>query len=236
MNVGQVNRIFCYALALAMLANGQYAYAETRRALLIGIDKYVSGKAPSGQTGPTIMTLAASGRGDWSDLDGAVNDVDVLQQILTARYGFKPEDIRVLRNFEATRDRILSETKTWLIDAAAPGDVSFFFYAGHGSQVKNSRTEEADGLDESIVPSDANKGAPDIRDKELAGVFGGAVDKKLRLTVIFDSCHSGFDRSRRAEADPFSIPAAGQSRRRRLFPTGSARESRRAGPQRGAGL
>ena len=137
------------------------------------------------------MTLAASGRGDWSDLDGAVNDVDVLQQILTARYGFKPEDIRVLRNFEATRDRILSETKTWLIDAAAPGDVSFFFYAGHGSQVKNSRTEEADGLDESIVPSDANKGVPDIRDKELAGVFGGAVDKKVRLTVIFDSCHSG---------------------------------------------
>ena len=53
MNVGQVNRIFCYALALAMLANGHYAYAETRRALLIGIDKYVPGKAPSGQTGPT---------------------------------------------------------------------------------------------------------------------------------------------------------------------------------------
>ena len=103
MNVGQVNRIPCYALALAMLANGQYTYAETRRALLIGIDKYVSGKAASGQTGSTVMTPAASGRGDWSDLDGAVNDVDVLQQILTARYGFKPEDIRVLRNLVAHR-------------------------------------------------------------------------------------------------------------------------------------
>lgn len=85
-----MNRIPCYALALAMLANGQYAYAETRRALLIGIDKYVSGKAASGQMGSTVMTPAASGRGDWSDLDGAVNDVDVLQQILTTARASSP--------------------------------------------------------------------------------------------------------------------------------------------------
>ena len=223
-------RLLMCALAAAILTGDGYAHAETRRALLIGIDRYVPPKPPSGQTGSTIMTFAAGGRGDWSDLDGAVNDVDALQQILTARYGFKREDIRVLRNFEATRDRILSETKKWLIDAAAPGDVSFFFYAGHGSQVKNSRTEEADGLDESIVPSDANKGVPDIRDKELAGVFGGAVDKKLRLTVIFDSCHSGsigrgapkpirfrfLQPDNRDVADP-SRPAAPESRGALVF-------------------
>ncbi len=181
-------RIRWCALAGALFISVPSAHAETRRALLIGIDKYVP---PSAAAASSSADTSTRRRGDWSDLDGAVNDVDALREILTARYGFKTEDIHILRNAEATRDRIFSETKKWLIDAAAPGDVSLFFYAGHGSQVKNSRTEEADGLDESLVPADANRGVPDIRDKELAVVFGAALDKKLRLTVIFDSCHSG---------------------------------------------
>jgi hypothetical protein len=177
-------RVIFSTLVAAIGAGASHAHAETRRAVLVGIDKYAPAKSTS-QTG------SASRRGVWEDLEGAVNDVDALQQILAARYGFKAEDIHVLRNGEATRDRILTETRKWLIDGAAPGDVSFFFYAGHGSQVRNSRTEEADGLDESLVPADANTGASDIRDKELAALFATALDKNLHLTVIFDSCHSG---------------------------------------------
>jgi hypothetical protein len=184
-------RLLLYAFAAAIATGSSYAHAETRRALLIGIDKYVPGASVSSAGTAAGKTTPASRRADWTDLDGAVNDVDALQQILIARFGFKAEDIRILRNHEATRERILSETKKWLIDSAAPGDVSFFFYAGHGSQVKNSRSEEADQLDESIVPADANKGTPDIRDKELAILFGAAVERKLRLTIVFDSCHSG---------------------------------------------
>ena len=106
------------------------------------------------------------------------------------RFGFKAEEIHVLRNNEATRARVLTETKEWL-GRGEPGDVRLFFYAGHGSQVKNSLSEEADKLDESIVPADANVGALDIRDKELAALFNQALDNKLLVTVIFDSCHSG---------------------------------------------
>jgi hypothetical protein len=68
--------------------------------------------------------------------------------------------------------------------------VRFFFYAGHGSQVANSRSRETDKLDESLVPADSNAGAADIRDKELAALFG-ALDPAVLLTVVFDSCHSG---------------------------------------------
>jgi Caspase domain len=183
----------CLSVA-ALLASPAPAAAETRRALLIGIDRYTvtAAQAPSRQ-GFVNGSSARQGRplNVWSDLEGAVNDVEALRQVLVARYGFKADDVHLLTNAEATRNRILTDTRKWLIDSASSGDVSFFFYAGHGSQVKNTRSDEADKLDESIVPADANRGALDVRDKELAALFGQALDKNVLLTAMFDSCHSG---------------------------------------------
>jgi hypothetical protein len=79
-----------------------------------------------------------------------------------------------------------------LLDRSKPGDIAFLYYAGHGSQVKNSLSPKADHLDESIVPADAwQEGIADIRDKELSQIFNRFLDKGVSLTVIFDCCHSG---------------------------------------------
>ena len=182
-------------LFLAVSAIGGAARAvaaETRRAVLVGIDKYVPADA-SAPPGTVVADAPNRGRprGAWTNLEGAVNDVEELRAILVTRYGFRAADVHVITNQDATRDGILSQTRKWLIDGAAPGDVSLFFYAGHGSQVRNSRSQESDKLDESIVPSDANAGRPDVRDKELARLFDDALDKKILLTAVFDSCHSG---------------------------------------------
>jgi hypothetical protein len=66
-----------------------------------------------------------------------------------------------------------------------------FYYSGHGSQVKNSKSIEPDGYDESLVPADSYRGVKDIRDKELKKLFNSVLDKQAQLTVIIDSCHSG---------------------------------------------
>jgi broad specificity phosphatase PhoE len=82
--------------------------------------------------------------------------------------------------------------RKYLVDEAHDGDVLLFYYAGHGSQVRNSLSYKPDKQDETIVPWDANVGAWDIRDKEIARLFNEALDKhKVTLTAIFDSCHSG---------------------------------------------
>jgi hypothetical protein len=78
-----------------------------------------------------------------------------------------------------------------LIDAARPGDISVFVYAGHGSRMRNLGSDEPDHMDQTIVPADSEDGAPDIRDKELARLFRKAADKKVLLTIVADSCHSG---------------------------------------------
>lgn len=178
------------SVTVALVCGGAIpAGAEVRRAVIVGIDKYASPTAAPGAAAPSAAGRPT--RSGWTDLDGAVNDAEAIRQVIVSRFGFRESDVHVLTNAEASRDRIVAAIRTRLIDPAASGDVSFFFYAGHGSQVKNSLSAEADKMDESLVPADANAGRPDIRDKELARLFNEALDKKVALTAILDSCHSG---------------------------------------------
>ncbi|WP_447972031.1 caspase family protein [Nitrospira sp. Kam-Ns4a] len=184
-------------LIMAFWAEGR---AESRRALLVGINKYGSSGTPQLQFG----TFGGAGakesgfskatrisRGSWTDLDGAVNDARAMREILIQRNGFPPENILLLENEAATRERILGAFQSHLIEPAKPGDRLVFFYAGHGSRIRNSRSGEADGRDETIVPADFKTGVMDIRDKELARLYTQALNKGVVLTAIFDSCHSG---------------------------------------------
>lgn len=176
---------------LALVTTGS-AEAGSRRALLVAIDKYhpptQSTRTGSGQHVPD---LAKGGRGSWTDLDGAVNDALALRELLAARFGFERTDILVLTDAEATREGILAAYRQHLIDQVQAGDEALFFYAGHGSRVRNSLTDEPDGMDESLVPADSYRGAADLRDKELNRLFVSTIDKGASLTVISDSCHSG---------------------------------------------
>lgn len=147
-----------------------------RRALLLGIDHYL----PPGSGAPRVSGLA-----------GAHHDVQAMRAVLRARYGWSDRELCVLRDGQATRAGILQAVRSYLIAAARPGDLSLFFFAGHGSTVENPRSTEADRLDETLVPADANLGVPDVRDKELARLFNQILDRKSQLIAIFDSCHSG---------------------------------------------
>lgn len=154
--------------------------AQTRRAFLVGIDRYQPGKTPAGRC-----------RKEWSNLEGCVNDVKIMKAILSSsKFNFKAENVHILIDKTATRKRILRGLKTYLIDDTEPGDMCLFYYAGHGSRVKNTLSNEPDKMDETLVPADWYRGVGDIRDKELKKLFNQILDKTSHLTVIFDSCHS----------------------------------------------
>jgi len=191
------SRLALFGWVIAFLIFRPAAYAQTKRALLIGIDTY----EPKGKT---ISKPAGSDQGNkptglsrwdlphWVNLDGSLNDVESVHELLASpKYGFAEKNIHILAEGNATRDGILQAMKKYLLDEPAPGDTVVFYYAGHGSQRYNSLTDKPFGLDETIVPSDASSGAYDIRDKEIARLFNQVVDKGILLTAIFDSCHSG---------------------------------------------
>lgn len=187
------------------------AEAQTKRAFIVGIDLYnpesaqtpTSGEVPTTATATAVKstvskTVAAApnkpkgrGAGAWVNLDGAVNDAAMMRDVLIARYGFDSTNIVFLRNQEASREAILSGFRKHLIEPGKEGDIAFFFYAGHGSQVRNSLSKEADKKDETLVPADSYTGAADVRDKELRALFNQLLDKKPIFTAIFDCCHSG---------------------------------------------
>jgi hypothetical protein len=129
--------------------------------------------------------------GQSAELRGCVNDSYMIKNLLEVRYGF--EDITLLLDNDATTENIRKALHA-LVDGAKPGDVIFFHYSGHGSQVFNQRDDagdnEVDGLDEIICPVDLDWKEKIIRDDELREIFD-RVPNGVNLTVFLDCCNSG---------------------------------------------
>ena len=155
------------------------ADAGRKLALLIAVHGY-------GRFGP-----------DWRDLDGTLNDIALIKDVLTKRYGFAPSDITMvcddttLCTGQPTRAGIIGAFES-LIQRARPGDVVYIQYSGHGSTVKDENGDEPDGRDSTWVPIDArDTGSSEILDDEIAIWLGRLSQKTPDIVLVSDSCHSG---------------------------------------------
>jgi len=177
--------------------------SQNKYALLIGIDTYEPAgakiKAPDGvkPVGRFATDL------EFANLKGPANDVETMRALLTSeRLGFPEKNIDVLLDGAATHDAILARLKKDLVDDRRAGDTVVFYISSHGSLRVNTKSDaqafDLDGtgqnptpLDSTIVPADAYLGAEDVLSSELRRIFNQAADKGVKLTAIFDSCHSG---------------------------------------------
>ncbi len=69
-----------------------------------------------------------------SPLRGCVNDVLLMHQVLTAKFGFENKNIKVMTDKEANTKGIMNALKRLTTDVRE-GDTVFFHYSGHGSQI-----------------------------------------------------------------------------------------------------
>ena len=158
------------AATCAALAGSPAAAAPAVRALVIGIDDYAH----------------------LPVLHGAVNDAKDIRQAL-AEVG--TEDLTVLIDAAATRDRIVAEWQS-LLSRAAPGDTIVLTYAGHGGQEgERVRGSESDGKDEVLLLGgfrSAGMGTRErIIDDEIHRWLVDAGKRKLRVVFVADACHAG---------------------------------------------
>lgn len=65
-----------------------------------------------------------------------------------------------------------------------------FHYSGHGGRIEDTSGDESDGFDETILPVDHARSGH-IVDDELNAVLVKPLCPGVRLTAIFDCCHSG---------------------------------------------
>jgi hypothetical protein len=140
-----------------------------RRALLVGINDYQS----------------------ISDLNGCLNDVSNVRDILKTYLGFTNNDIRVVQDSRATREGILYRLE-YMVKVAQPGDFMVFHFSGHGSQIRDrgKQDELLDGMDELLCPWDHDWEKNFILDDDLDLLFSKLPEGSL-LEVILDCCHSG---------------------------------------------
>ncbi|KAG0014562.1 Ca(2+)-dependent cysteine protease [Entomortierella chlamydospora] len=127
-------------------------------------------------------------------LHGCVNDTVVMKTFLLENK-FKEENIRVLTDDQVgtqwmpTKANIMRNLE-WLIHDAKMNDSYFLHYSGHGGQVADLDGDETDGMDNCIFPLDhAQNGV--IIDDELHNMLVKSLPQGVRLTVVFDCCHSG---------------------------------------------
>jgi Caspase domain len=162
-------------------------------AVLIGIDYYFPNTLPDGGTYPS--------------LGGCVRDISHVEDFLIRNIGISNENIMKLTssNYSVT-DRPSESPDKWptyknivdvfnkVIKCARPGDQVYVHYSGHGGRVKTliPKIKGEEGLDETLVPTDiGNTGTRYLRDIEIAQILRNMLEKKLIVTIVLDSCHSG---------------------------------------------
>ncbi len=185
-----IRLIVCLALAVALISLTSHQATAAGKALLVGVEQYPN---------PEF------------ELPGVRSDLALIRDVLIKGNVFKPEEIKVLADAQATKRNIVKEFQEWLIKGTRPGDRALFYFSGHGVQIwDESGDESQDGMDEALMSWDAvvPKG---LSQRTFSGRKGVAFDSRearkflvddemkdlLRLmqgrTMVFiiDSCHSG---------------------------------------------
>ncbi|MGZ8270509.1 MAG: polysaccharide deacetylase family protein [Methylophilus sp.] len=141
-------------------------------AILIGIDDYAK----------------------WPKLQYATRDAESVRDTLISKFGFKSENVILLKNADATRNGILAAFHDTLAHGSVKkNDRIFVFYAGHGATKHLSSGRDL-GY---IIPVDSNPNdfATDaIAMTEIQNIAESMTAK--HLLFVMDACYSGLGLTR----------------------------------------
>lgn len=137
-------------------------------------------------------------------LRGPAADVEAFADVLVRTLGVPRDDVTTLVGWDdaaplsnPTRENVLRGLVR-LARRVAPGDRVVFLFAGHGSRVPDASGDEADGLDEVLLPADVRAWEPEgrrvpgaILDDELGEGLRAIRDAGATVWAVLDCCHAG---------------------------------------------
>jgi len=152
---------------------------------ILSINTYVP-KSVTINKNKNALLIGINYTGTQNQLYGCINDVNSIKERITLN-GFNNITVMTdLTSKKATRDNILNEFKTLLVNSQE-GDLLFLLYSGHGSYALDKNNDETTGYDQLIVPCDFKT----ILDDELKTIIQQNLKKNVTLFAMFDSCFSG---------------------------------------------
>ena len=120
------------------------------------------------------------------ELKGCINDIKNMSAVLEETNKFVVTTLTDETPIKPTRSNIITELTKLLCDAN-PGDLLYFHYSGHGSNIPDVSGDELNGFDDVIFPIDMKL----ISDDELKKLINEKLKKDVTLVTFFDCCSSG---------------------------------------------
>lgn len=201
--------------ALALALAGGPAFAGDR-ALVIGIDAYADSRLSSSSASATA-------------------DARRIERLLTDTLGYEPGGVRVLLDGQATRAAILAAFDDWLIAGTAPGDRAFLYFAGLGYYEADASGDEADGVDETLLPYDAavapgssaaiDHAVSDDAVRALAAALDGRA-----VTIVVDAGHAGIVSASQDGGTPANLRAVALPKTRAIVVEPRVKAQKAEGP------
>jgi len=166
-----------WVLMLCLLAAGASLFAgaayASPRALLIGVADVPGNPLP-----------------------GIDLDLDNMKKVAELM-GFKPNEIKVLSNQQATYANVKQALATWVHDGVGPEDRVLIYFSGHGTRVPDPSPDNANGADDALVMHDVERarvgGKATLKNVLIGHEFGAALAAipSHDILVLVDACHSG---------------------------------------------
>ena len=132
--------------------------------------------------------------GQNNSLNGCINDVYNIKQVLTEQYDYLENNITILTDeseIKPTTANIINKLYELAIETKTKPDIEEIFvsYSGHGYYIRDSSGDEKDNKDEVIIPLNYSR-AGVISDDMLNNIFS-LINPNTRTIALFDCCHSG---------------------------------------------
>jgi len=117
-------------------------------------------------------------------------DIDNMKKV-AALIGFKPDQIRVLYDEQATYANVREALNTWVHDGVGAGDKVLIYFSGHGTRVVDAQS--AHGQDDALVLHDVLIEGHTLKNVLLGRELGAAIARvpSHEVLVLVDACHSG---------------------------------------------
>jgi len=122
--------------------------------------------------------------GSWKVYQSC-NDAKTFYDLLVNTYNIPKNNILTLYNSECTRNNIINCMNTF-VKQLKDKTVGIIYFAGHGTQTRDTNGDELDGMDENYQTYDRKI----ISDDEITSI----VEKShigSYINIISDHCHSG---------------------------------------------
>jgi hypothetical protein len=161
-------------LVTATMAAGN----PTRQALLVGVGRYAHRAVP--------------------DLNAPPHDLELIEALLIAQYGFTPPEITTLRDGQATRAAVvqyLANLAHSLQQRRQRLSDFLFYFSGHGDQVYDVNHDEREDFDDEVIVLAGWDGKSErlTRDGLLDDDLYASLTKipADRRWVLLDCCYAG---------------------------------------------